>query len=154
MKLFRLTSLLLLLGLVGPLYAQESDVVVDIDRDGMALRAELDVRPDDRDTTDTAIIASNTSGRPARVICTAFDANGNRLGTAGMRVPGKGLRYLRASDLANGVDYVGQVRCRSGNASIQGSALLVGAGGITDLPVVQHSVNGSKHIVATVTASF
>ena len=41
-----------------------------------------------------------------------------------MRVPGKGLRYLRASDLANGVDYVGQVRCRSGNESIQGSALL------------------------------
>ena len=69
MKLFRLTSLLLLLGLVGPLYAEEADVVVDIDRDGMALRAELDVRPDDRDTTDTAIIASNTSDRPARVIC-------------------------------------------------------------------------------------
>ena len=154
MKLFRLTSLLLLLGLASPLFAEESALLVEIDRNGMDLRNELDVRPDDRDTTDTAIVASNLSDRPARVTCTAFNANGKKLGSAGMRVPGKGLRYLRASDLANGVDYVGQVRCRTRNESVQGSALLIGAGGVANLPVLQRSINGSKHIVATVTVSF
>ena len=79
----------------------------EIDRDGDALVKELDVRPDDRDFTDTAIVASNRASGPGLVVCAAFNANGRPLGRAAMRVPGNGLRYLRASDVSNGIDYIG-----------------------------------------------
>jgi len=83
------------------------------------------------------------------VFCAAYDANGHALGRAAMRVPAKGLRYLRASDLSSGIDYVGQVRCRTGNEGVQGSAFLVSAGGVTDLPVSQHHLaEWSRRMVA------
>ena len=153
MNNFKLMSCLVTLGLFGVANAEEANVP-EILRDGIALADELMVRPEDRDTTDTAIVASNMGPRPALVICSAFNANGNVLGAARMRVPRRGLRYLRASDLSNGVDYVGQVRCRSANANIFGSAFLIGPGGVTNLPVQQQTVNGSAHIQAVVTASF
>lgn len=132
--------------------AEDTDVI-EIERDGVALATELDVRPDDRDFTDTAIVASAV-GRGALVVCQAYNANGRFLGSAAMRVPANGLRYLRASDLANGVDYVGQVRCKSRHHSIAASAYLIAPGGITNLGVEQKSVHGVLHIQAPVTASF
>ena len=157
MKRFNMTSVLLLAVagsiLAGNVQAQETDAM-EIDRTGTDLRSEVAVRPNDRVTTDTAVVATNTSGRPARVMCAALDSNGNALGRAAMRVPAKGLRYLRASDLSNGRDYVGQVRCRTGNEGVQGSAFLLGPAGVSDLPVLQRGYAGDKHIIATVTASF
>ncbi|MDP6377344.1 MAG: hypothetical protein QF515_18855 [Pseudomonadales bacterium] len=153
MKQLKLTSLFLL-ALTGTAIADPADTPADIDRDGDALRDELSLRPDDRDITDTAVVATNTSSQPAVMICAAFDSNGHKLGAASMRVPAKGLRYVRASDLSNGIDYVGQVKCRTGNHGIHGSVFLMGPGGTTDMPVLQRGVNGSKHIVAPVTASF
>ena len=125
----------------------------EIDRDADALAADLAIR-DDRDTTDTAIVASNTAANPALVVCAALSANGQTLGAAAMRVPGHGLRYLRASDVAKGADFVGQVHCRTRNQSIAASAFLAGPGGVTALPVRQTALHGALFIESTVVASF
>ncbi len=130
------------------------DNAPEIDRGQDQLSDLLRDRPIDRDSTDTAIIASNASGRGALVVCTAFNANGRRLGAGAMRVPAHGLRFLRAQDLANGEDYIGRVNCHTGNPGVDGSAVLVGPGGLTDLPVRSRLADGRKHFSAPVTASF
>ncbi len=135
--------------------ADDSDAV-EIVRDGADLAVELDVRPD-RDTTDTAIVASSVGDAnvdSAVVICRAFDANGQRIGIAKMQVPARGLRYLRASDITNGQDYVGQVRCTARPHTVAVTAYLVAPSGITDLKSRQHSHRGVSHTLVPVTASF
>ena len=74
MNNLKLMSCLVTLGLFGVANAEEANVP-EILRDGIALADELMVRPEDRDTTDTAIVASNMGPRPALVICSAFNAN-------------------------------------------------------------------------------
>lgn len=107
----------------------------EIERDALDLQARLRERPTDRDSVDTALVFTNPGGDVAWVKCAGFDDRGRFVGAARTRVPIRGLRYLRASDVAGGRDFVGHVLCRSRGAVI-GSAVLVGAG-LTDLDVQQ-----------------
>ncbi len=108
---------------------------VEITRDGVELRDELEPRDLDRDVADTALVFTNLGGRSTRVRCVAYDGNGAPIGRAWVRVPALGVRYLLASDLANGTDFIGHVQCGT-LISVRGTAVFLGAG-ITDLPSVQ-----------------
>ncbi|MDP6979924.1 MAG: hypothetical protein QF570_15170 [Myxococcota bacterium] len=92
-----------------------------------------DVEPVDPDSTDTALVFSNLGGERARVKCVAFNMNGRPVGRTRTAIPALGVRYMRASDISNGLDFVGQVHCAS-HGKVVGSTVFVGRG-ITDLPV-------------------
>ena len=69
----------------------------------------------------------------ARVACRAFDADGDPVGRIWMHVPANGLRFVLASDLSHGQDFVGHAMCRTGR--VIGSAVLLAPSAITDLAV-------------------
>ena len=126
--------------------AQEITAVEDgpeIVRDAATLVDVIRPRPEDPDVTDTVLIFTNQALTRSRVKCVAFEQNGNPVGRAWLRVPGLGLRYALASDVANGLDFVGHVRCFVGEG-IVGSALLLAAGELSDLPVRNGDVS-SRH---------
>ncbi len=152
MNYLKMLTVAVLLSAGFATHAQDIVAEREIDLDGAVLAEEM--RRPDRDTTDTAVIASNSGDKAALVVCNAANANGRVLGRAAMRVPAGGLRFLRASDIANGADYVGQVRCKSRSAHVTGSAILVAPSGFTSLRVRQRYVDGVLHIQAPVTASF
>lgn len=107
----------------------------EIVRDAESLTHELRPRPvDDVDIADTALVFTN-KGDDARVLCVGFDKQGETVGRAWLSVPRLGLRYMLASDLSHGADFLGHVQCRT-RGSIKGSSVLLGPG-ITDLPVLQ-----------------
>lgn len=88
----------------------------------------------DTDVVNTALTFHNPSQGRAIVVCAAYDGNGNLLGTKATHIPPGGLRFLRASDIANGVDFVGSAACKS-RTRVQSSAILLGPGAVTDLDV-------------------
>jgi hypothetical protein len=110
---------------------------IEVDRDAVDLRTHIRDRSLDPDSVDTAVVFTNTRSTPALVKCVGFDDRGHIVGAARTRVPGNGLRYLRASDIAHDRDFVGSVLCKS-NGRVIGSALLVGAQ-LTDLEVRERS---------------
>jgi hypothetical protein len=91
--------------------------------------------PPDRDSVDTAIVFSNDLNRPAHVGCVGFDGDGQFVGHAWLRVPARGLRFVLASDLSSGSDFIGSVRCWTPGRAIIGSAFLLGPSAVTDLPI-------------------
>ncbi|MEE2679881.1 MAG: hypothetical protein VX546_14965 [Myxococcota bacterium] len=112
------------------------DAGVEISRDASDLPREFQPRPpEDADVADTALVFTNEGVTPMRVRCVGFNKNGRIVGRAWVGVPKLGLRYLLASDLSNGRDFVGQVQCAA-PPQIRGSAVLLGQN-VTDLPVVQ-----------------
>ena len=64
--------------------------------------------------------------------CLARNDDGETIGRARIVVPGGGLRYLRASDLSDGADFVGSALCKSA-ARVDATAMLFGVG-VSDLP--------------------
>ena len=109
----------------------------DDSRDEVELRAEVRGAVErDTDLTNTALLFNNTTGEVATVVCTAYGANGNLLGRKYARVPALGVRYLRASDLSGGVDFVGSALCWS-RARVVGSAVFLAPGSIMNLDVIQ-----------------
>ncbi len=110
---------------------------IEVDRDAIDLRTHIRDRRLDHDSVDTAVVFTNPGPTPARVKCVGFDDQGRLVGAARTRVPGNGLRFLLASDIAHDRDFVGSVLCRS-NGRVIGSALLVGAR-LTDLGVRERS---------------
>ncbi|MCS5636949.1 MAG: hypothetical protein NZ990_10555 [Myxococcota bacterium] len=102
---------------------------IEISRDAAELQAQIDLR--DRDLVDTALVFTNIGLGSARVACRAFDANGDPVGRIRMHVPANGLRFVLASDLSHGQDFVGHVMCRTGR--VIGSAVLLAPSAITDL---------------------
>lgn len=87
----------------------------------------------------TVVLFTNTRFSRAWVRCAAYDGNGVILGGARTLVPGNGVRFLRASDIANGRKYLGNVICKA-NGRVIGSVVLVGPGGeLTDLRVTQRN---------------
>jgi len=97
-----------------------------------------DIRPPiDPDTADTVLVFTNLGSTYAAVKCVAFNRNGRPIGRTATRVPALGVRYVTASDISDGLDFIGHVQCaRSGR--IVGSAVFVGPG-FTDLPVIHPS---------------
>ena len=127
LSVFVLTVLLV----SGRIAAAQTDVV-EIERDGSALAAMLRPLPD-RDIVDTALIFTNLRGGTAVVTCTAFGPQGNTLGRYRVRVPESGLRFILASDISSGGDFVGSARCLS-IGDVTGSAYLTGPQ-VTDMRV-------------------
>jgi len=109
----------------------------DDSRDEAQLK--LDVREAierDTDVANTALVFNNTSSTEAIVRCAAYGANGRVLGRRRAVVPAKGLRYLRASDLSNGKDFVGSAVCTARNR-LAASAVFLAPGAMTNLDVIQ-----------------
>lgn len=151
-KIIYITLLVLLLPATG--FAQEiiddGPPEVEIQRETAQLQTELDGL--DRDTVDTALIFSNAGVSSTRVACRAFDADGEVVGRGYTHVPATGVRFILASDLANGRDFVGQVHC-SGIGRVIGSSVLLAPGAITDLTARQSRL-GLGRIVFPVAASY
>ena len=95
------------------------------------------------DMVDTALVFTNLGGTPALVNIRAFTRNGDPAGMATVRVPGRGLAYVLASDLrAAGHDAIlGHAQGVSRSLTLTATAVLVGAG-TTDLPVDTRVVVG------------
>ncbi len=125
---------LLALTLSLPAAAQER-AAPDVSRDGLELREVLE-RPVDTDVMDTALVFTNTGRTATRVLCKAFDDQGEPIGRAALSVPGLGLRFVLASDIADGADFLGSVQCAT-QGRVLGSAFLLAPGGVTDLPAKQ-----------------
>ena len=126
----------------NPAYAKDAlkealaaDIGVEIVRDATELAAELRPRPIDHDVADTALIFTNFSSRDLPVYCVAFNKNGEPIGRRWVKLPALGLRYLLASDLSGGRDFVGHAQCSS-QRHVRGSAIFLGPQ-LTDLPVQQ-----------------
>ncbi len=125
----------LLLAARGDLVSAAEDLPpeVEIDRDSLA--RDLRPRPDD-DTVDTALVFTNlgTGHRVAK--CIGFDEWGRAVGRVRFRIPSRGLRYVLASDLSQGADFVGRVNCKA-DGRVFGSGFLLGAQ-LTDVPALNH----------------
>ncbi len=112
------------------------DAGIEITRDAADLAHRLrPLPPQDADVADTALVFTNESGSAARVRCVGFNKNGRAVGRAWVAIPSLGLRYLLASDLSYGRDFVGQVQCAA-PVRIKGTAVLLGQN-VTDLPAFQ-----------------
>jgi len=110
-------------------------------RDDARTEAELkvDVRQAierDTDVANTALIFNNTTGQDTLVVCSAYSAEGRMLGRKTAQIPARGLRYLRASDISKGVDFIGSAVCSS-RARVAASAVFLAPGAMTNLDVIQ-----------------
>jgi hypothetical protein len=117
----------------------------EIARDGGELAADLRSATDrDRDVADTALVFNNPGSGAAAVGCRGFDARGHYVGGAIVRIPANGLRYLRASDLSNGADFVGSAVSR-----LVAESVFLAPSGPTDLRVLQRRLQVRFPVVAT-----
>ncbi len=109
---------------------------IEVDRTTDQLRDVIRPVPDP-DSTNTALVFNNPRRFDTWVYCVAYDGNGQPVGRARLRVPGNGVRFVFASDMADGRDFVGSAACASRSRVIP-SAFIVG-GGLTDArAVVNH----------------
>ena len=132
-----LTSFALLLLLAATSAAAQTVDARDDSRSESELRAEVRQAIErDTDVANTALVFNNTTHEDASVICRAYGANGELLGRRFARVPARGVRYLRASDLSSGADFVGSAVCAS-RSRVAASAIFLAPGSITNLDVIQ-----------------
>ena len=130
---------LLALGLLlsTPAVAQElaADDGPEIVRDARALVDVIRPHPQpDPDSTDTVLVFTSKSNQGGKALCKAFNQNGRAVGRAWLRVPGLGLRFATASDIAGDLDFVGSIQCFA-TTNLIGSAVLLAGGEVSDLPV-------------------
>ncbi len=154
----RWVAALAVAGLIGAFVvptasAQDVNAVRDIERDAASLKDRIEQPPDpDRDVADTAIVITNLRRMFGVATCVAFDYDGNLVGRARVRVPALGLRWLLASDISDGADFIGSAHCYI-QGHMLGSAIFLGPG-ITDLPVHQTNVAGAFRIAIPVVAHY
>ena len=110
---------------------------IQVVRDATEPQAMLKPRPD-VDVIDTALIFNNPRRHKTLVACAGYDANGRVLGRAYTVVPANGVRFLRASDISNGRDFIGSAQCKA-RARVIPSSFVVGVG-FSDAPA--EIVNG------------
>ncbi|NNL86623.1 MAG: hypothetical protein HKP27_13270 [Myxococcales bacterium] len=146
----------------SPSVAQElvaSDAVVsdeiapdvpEISRDPSDLAPDL--RPIDEDVANTALVFTNWSGRDTAILCVAFNGEGRSIGRRWIKVPSNGTKYMLASDLSEGRDFVGNAQC-TGEARIHGTAVFLGAG-FSDLPVANVDHRGDGRIRFPLVATY
>lgn len=118
---------------------------IEIDRDGIDFHRVAPKPTDPPLAYDTALVFTNLGDAGVRVICKAYDDNGDAVGRVATFVPALGLRYLLASDFSNGAALLGHIQCGT-HPSVVGSAFLLGGrAGITEVPVSQAPVGRKKH---------
>lgn len=132
----------------GAAEAEPVDEVV-VERDGAELRER--VAHPDVDAFDTAFVFSNRSPVRAAVMCRGFDHAGSPVGRLRVVVPADGLRFALASDLGDGADFLGRVDCVTGNVRVIGSAFLLGAPGIENVPVTSSTTRRLQTMTIPVT---
>ena len=86
----------------------------------------------DIDVIDTALIFNNPRGKRTLVTCVGYSANGRALGRAFTVVPANGVRFIRASDISDGRDFLGSARCEA-RYRVVPSSFIVGVG-FSDAP--------------------
>jgi hypothetical protein len=147
-----LSAIFLLLG--SSLAVGQQVEEVDIGREEVQLRVDIsDAIERDTDVANTALVFNN-SGRIATVVyCTAYAGNGDVLGRGKTRVPARGVRYLRASDLSDGVDFVGSAVCKA-RGRVTATAVFLAPGAITDIDVKQHKRGRSTRMRFPLIASY
>ena len=136
----------------SPIEEHESAVVID--RGSVDLLADLeDATHLDADVADTALVFTNIGANRTGVWCRAYDSDGNIVGRADTFVPGNGLRYLRASDLSGGTDFVGSAVCKA-RGRVEASVVFLAPSAITSLRVEQQMRRGVTKIRFPVIASY
>ncbi len=136
-----LVSLFLVLVAAPGLAQSTTEVEIDRSPDELARVLVDPVDPNDPDAVDSALVFTSQGG-PAAVRCTARDGHGDAIGSPVIvAVPAGGLRWIRASDLSNGADFIGGAHCTSLGPVI-GSGFVVGPRGATDLRVREHRKSG------------
>ncbi len=148
----RMGALAALLVLAAPFSAsaQTSDDGVEVMRDAAELRDII--RDHDPDTINTALVLTNQGGPATIARCVAFNAHGEKIGRAWVRLPANGLRIMLASDVAGGLDFVGSIRCHA-RGDVVGSAFIVGPG-LTDATVHHSFTWNESRIRAQVVVSY
>ena len=122
----------------------KGEVKLDVqDTEEVEIARELDtlpsdIAPPDLDVADTVLLFTNFSNYGAAVKCVGFDRNGTPIGRTLTRIPRLGVRYVLASDISNGLDFIGHVQCAK-HGRVEGTALFIGPG-VTDLPVLNRGV--------------
>ena len=112
-----LVSAALAMALAAPVVASAQGLrtiaEVEIDRDTDDLRHEIRPRPTDVDIADTLLVFSNSGPEPAEVRCVAWLRDGTPFARAYVMVPGSGVKFMAASDISGGKDFIGQVTCHT-----------------------------------------
>ena len=130
----------------GAAQAQTMLDSVDDSRSEDQLRADVKEAVErDNDVANTALVFNKTTNEVTHVFCAAHGANGEILGRKVARIPGKGVRYLRASDLSSGADFIGSAAC-STRGRVVGSAVFLAPGSMTSLEVIQAAAWDSNSI--------
>ena len=107
------------------------EVGLEVIRDATELQAMLKKSPD-VDVVDTALVFNNPRKHKTLVVCVGYSANGRALGRAYTVVPANGVRFIRASDISNGRDFLGSASCRA-RARLIPASFIVGVG-FSDAP--------------------
>ncbi len=110
------------------------------------------IRDRDPDVINTALVLTSQGGPRSVAYCVAFNAAGEKIGRAWVKVPANGLRIVLASDVSAGVDFVGSLRCVS-RGHLVGSAFIVGPG-LTDATVHNAFHWGESRIRAQAVVSY
>ena len=110
------------------------------------------IRDRDPDVINTALVLTNQGGPKSIAYCVAFNANGEKIGRAWVKIPANGLRIVLASDVTAGVDFVGSLRCVA-RGHLVGSAFIVGPG-LTDATVHNAHHWGESRIRAQAVVSY
>lgn len=118
------------------------EVGLEVIRDATELQAMLKKAPD-VDVVDTALVFNNPRNHKTLVACVGYNANGRALGRAYTVVPANGVRFIRASDISNGRDFLGSASCKARSRLIPAS-FIVGVG-FSDAPArVVHGWDASS----------
>ncbi len=118
----------------GTAQAQDAEFI-DMGRDEVELRVDVKAAVDrDTDVANTALVFNNAGRKDTTVTCTAYGSNGDVLGRGRTRVAAQGVKYIRASDLSNGVDFIGSALCKA-RGRIVVSSVFLAPGAITNLDV-------------------
>jgi hypothetical protein len=143
--LFALTAMLFgTLGLTFAASAESLPAEVLIERDVDTIPDEIETDVRQPLVADTLITFTNSKPNTQNVFCTAFGKNGTAIGRTRTKIPGDGLRYVRASDFSSGNPFVGSVKCRTWGRVVA-TAVFVGPG-VTSLPVRQGGHDGSIRV--------
>ena len=98
---------------------------VEVVRPVQDLSDMIATHPVDRDFINTALVLSDASGRASVAYCVAYNQRGQAIGRAFTKIPGNGVRLVLASDLSNGLDFFGKIKCKS-RSRVGGTAYIIG----------------------------